>query len=467
LKNDTFGDDVTPPLLNEMTDLITESSTPSLLESILRQSDKVFIKKLSNNDRDWSEFRNKHQAGVYVPERERDGGFFPELSRKDREGAEIREAFFSTEWPQVGEVQVVRLVHYTSKGNETHLTRLPKEVFRDLAPASFLVIGRLAERRDPDAEYTCITVDSTTDEADYLVDLVQLDPEEVAVVASPSEAFIRARAQAMSFVDYVLEALQAGTIAEFEARHSPLPRPDRLAAMAQEAFSAETGITRFDPFALKAPGDVIRTISRVYEWEIFKRAQLHLRSIQLVRLIVGDDVHASVERVVRAIVGDYQRIDAMMLSASQQRKSRAGTSFELHIETLLRDGEIPYGRQVVVSSRRPDFVLPSLAFLRSQHREQDDSVVLSAKTTLRERWKQVVREGLQSRLFLATVDETVSAPALEEMNDLGITLVVPESLKGSNVTEYERHPNVIDFKSFFESEVREKRWNRWLELGAF
>ena len=98
-------------------------------------------------------------------------------------------------------------------------------------------------------------------------------------------------------------------------------------------------------------------------------------------------------------------------------------------------------------------------------RDKDDAVVLSAKTTLRERWKQVVTDGINCSLFLATVDENVSASAIEEMATLGITLVVPESLKVSKATEYSRHSNVLDFRSFFREEVRKKRWTRWLGLG--
>jgi hypothetical protein len=48
---------------------------------------------------------------------------------------------------------------------------------------------------------------------------------------------------------------------------------------------------------------------------------------------------------------------------------------------------------------------------------------------------------------------------------MGIRLIVPESLKkgggeARNVTEYRKFANVLDFKTFFEQEVR-RRMPRW------
>lgn len=73
-----------------------------LLKRLMDRADRVLIKKLSNNDRDWARYENKHQAGVYIPAEQRDGGFFPQLAAKERsnpDASEIREAFFTTLWP--------------------------------------------------------------------------------------------------------------------------------------------------------------------------------------------------------------------------------------------------------------------------------------------------------------------------------------------------------------------------------
>src|SRR5262249_2338317 len=115
-----------------------------LLVRLLEEAPNLLVKKLSNNDRDWANLPNNNQAGVYIPIEQRDGGFFPKLELKERKpgDADIFEAFLTTEWPQVSETKRSRLVNYRSKDEETHLTRLPKAAFADLAPASFIVIAR-------------------------------------------------------------------------------------------------------------------------------------------------------------------------------------------------------------------------------------------------------------------------------------------------------------------------------------
>lgn len=151
-----------------------------------------------------------------------------------------------------------------------------------------------------------------------------------------------------------------------------------------------------------------------------------------------------------------------MLSASQQRKSRAGYSFEHHIEAMLVAGGIPFARQVVMDAKkRPDFVLPTLKHLRKPPEGAAPGLILSAKTTLRERWKQVQRELAEGRLFLATVDQSIAANAIEDMRALEIVLVVPESLKSSTNTEYVRHDNVVSFRDFFEDTLAKRSLASW------
>ena len=172
--------------------------------------------------------------------------------------------------------------------------------------------------------------------------------------------------------------------------------------------------------------------------------------------------------VVRRLVDATGAIDAIMLSASQQRKSRAGYSFEHQIEAMLVAGGIPFAKQVVMDARkRPDFVLPSLAQLRKPLEGSARGLILSAKTTLRERWKQVQREMGGSDLFLATVDESIAANAIEDMASMAITLVVPESLKSSKDTEYVRHDNVLDFETFFRGELQLRRMPTWTAAESY
>lgn len=447
---------------------ITSEPSTSLLTDLLHSSHTLLVKKLSNNDRDWARLANKHQAGVYIPPAQRDGGFFPPLEEKDRGsdgGSAILETFFETEWPQVGERKKTRLVNYTSKGAETHMTGVPKAAFATLLPASFLVIGR--NPADPPV-YRCLTVDSGSDDAELLETTFEIGPDFFIDIFEPGAVLAAERERILDFAEQVAVAWLNGTISEFALGSAAMPSTAELARLARDQYLGANGLTALDPFMMEAPGDAIREISRGREWELFREFQRRERAVEVVRAVMGDaPVEATPADLIRRLVNGISEIDRIMLSASQQRKSRAGYSFEHHIEAMLIDGAIPFSKQVIMEAKkRPDFVLPSLSRLLSTDSGPAAGLILSAKTTLRERWKQVQREMNTSDLFLATVDETIAANAIEDMGALGIILVVPESLKISKSTEYVRHSNVMDFRTFFRDELRGKRLPAWAALPA-
>ena len=67
------------------------------------------------------------------------------------------------------------------------------------------------------------------------------------------------------------------------------------------------------------------------------------------RLILGDAPRAvTVRGVIRQLIDELPAVDALMLSASQQRKSRAGYSYGRHIEAMLAGGYIPFEKQVIL-----------------------------------------------------------------------------------------------------------------------
>lgn len=454
----------------DLFDLPAGDADIALLDDMLARAPKVFVKKVSNNDRDWADNPKKHQQGVYMPVAEREAGFFPALARKERpdpKAKEIRETYFRTEWPQTGEFRDdTHLVHYTSKGEETHLTRLPRSAFRNLSPASWVVMAPLPSTRPA---YECMTIDSTSAAADRLMDRLGLDPDFTVGILDPRAIADRERDLLLDFAEEVSSAWMNGDIAAFAAAGAGMPTTADLARQAREKFLLDMGLPTLDPWTLDAPGDAIRQISRVIEWDLFREAQRRERALELVRAVFGDvPSEPGMRGVIRKLVDATAQIDKIMLSASQQRKSRAGYSFEHQIQAMLGAGGIPFVQQVVIDAakRRPDFVLPSLNHLNRKLKGPQRGLILSAKTTLRERWKQVEREmRKRNDLFLATVDETVAGNVIGEMAALNICLVVPETLKASRDTEYARHANVIDFATFFHSELRDRRVPAWSRMG--
>lgn len=439
--------------------LSVTSGDADLLDALFGRADRILIKKLSNNDRDWARFPNKHQAGVYIPHEQRDGGFFPALEvmeRDDPDADEIRERYFTTLWPQAegrDAEKRSRLVHYTSKGQETHMTRLPKSVFSELLPASFLVVGRI--RRGGETAYECLTIDSASDEAALLADLFDIDPDFLIGEFDPAQLKQQERERVLDFADQVIAAWLKGEIELFARGNAAMPDTASLALLARQAFLDKYGLKDINPFGMERPGDALREISRSIEWDLFREFQRKERSVQLVRSVLGDEPRTvDAPDVIRRLIDQLPAIDRLMLSASQQRKSRAGYSYEHHIEAMLGDGKIPFEKQVIIDAKkRPDFVLPSLKFIDSGKPGSETGLILSAKTTLRERWKQVEREKGHRNLYLTTVDENIAANVIEDMASFGVHLVIPESLRRSKEAEYEGHDNVLSFREFCDRAV--------------
>lgn len=430
---------MTPPLpWNEINDWIGKSR-------------RLLIKKLSRNDCSWADDSGKHQNGSYIPHEIRESDFFPNLQNKNPAKPHIFEATIETFWPTTAEVKKSNLKHYSNKGSELHFTGVPKEMFSGLAPAS-LLLGGLLLKPLGDVHYWFITIDSLSDEAALLESAFDLAVDFHYGLFDPKSIFSDALDDSELLIQEIREAIKSGTLKEFIKAASQLPPSPVIAADAQKIFLQRNSYDSLNPYEIPNPGDAVMEISRDIEYTLYKRVEQRHRAAEAIGIITqgGADV-------VVSVVKGYPELNASFLSASQTRKSRAGRSFEHHVARLLRDGLILFQEQAITGGRRPDFVMPSVKTLKQKVRAYDDALVLSLKTTLRERWKQVPMEKFNCALFLATVDDRVSSGAIDDMLDLGIHLLVPESLKKSKETCYGKKANVITFRDFFDEEISAKR----------
>lgn len=426
----------------------------TLIEEFAAKSGRLFVKKLSRNDTSWADDAGKHQAGFYIPREIRESGYFPQLEATNPEKPHIFRAACPVLWPQTGEVTVSNMSHYSNKGPETHFTVIARDLFRGLNPASLLVGGRLLESV-ADARYWFVVLDSTSEEAELLETALDLGSQFHFDLFKPSalkSAATLARDELAELIERLQHALRNGTLESVLADYARLPAPETIATAARDEWLREHGHRSLDPFAIDASGDAIMQISRDIEYRIFRRHELRRRATEVVQVLAREPDLAT------SVVRGFPELDAIFLSASQQRKTRAGRSFEHHIAAALTAGAVRFQEQAVTGGRRPDFVLPDVStFQLGTRRPFNDAVVLAAKTTLRERWKQVSREGFNCAVFLATVDDRVPDASIREMSEQGIRLVVPESLKGSRETCYAGNNSVISFRTFFHDEIRRDR----------
>lgn len=440
-------------------DPIVTSEKPAWnqLKELTESSTRLFVKKLSRNDTSWADDSGKHQAGFYIPREVRESGFFPALIADNPDKPHIFRAPCPSFWPQTGEIKPSNMRHYSNKGPETHFTTIPHEIFRGLHPGSLLVCGRLREPIAETAHYWFLVLDSESEESELFETALELPSDFRFGLFEPDAINDASRFEAdqlEELIGKIDHALRTGTLDQFIKDVSALPSPNDLAAQAKAEYLRSTGEPDLDPFRLDAPGDAIMRISRDVEYAIFRRYELRRRAAEVVRILAEQK-----RGVADAVVRGFPALDAIFLSASQQRKTRAGRSFEFHIASVLTDGRIQFAEQAVTGGRRPDFVLPDRRTLQSIARTNSEAAVIAAKTTLRDRWKGLSSEALRCSVYLATVDDRVMSPVINELAQEGITLVVPESLKSSKDCFYAGSSNAITFRELFTDRLRNLRRN--------
>ncbi|TCT29604.1 type II restriction endonuclease [Martelella mediterranea] len=425
-----------------------------LTEQLRKTSKPVFIKVLARNDHIWAdrlpgEKGKGKQNGFYVPTEIRESGFFPEqYQRQDIE--HIFDTRVPTLWPQedAPEIHSSNYVHYSNKGSECHFTGIPKELFSGLGPSSLLVMIQPDDRSAADAVWTGLRIPSGTPDYDEAYDLFELPPGFVCGILEPPQ-----QNPNEELAEAILKALVDGTLEQFVS-NAALANGKSFAVSTQNAFLLETGLQSFNALSeLKKPGDTILRLCDM-QYAGYQKLELRLRTAELVQLLNKSRPGILNARdAIHAIVSTFPEILELFKSLRGARASRMGTAFELHIERVLGDTKVPFIAQPKIGNRKPDFLLPSLM---KYNDDPASAIVLTAKSTLRERWQQILNEGVGAQLYLATLDRSITDQTLGDMEASGIKIVVPEQFvsrahKGVPAGVYQGKPSVISFKTFFES----------------
>ena len=137
------------------------------------------------------------------------------------------------------------------------------------------------------------------------------------------------------------------------------------------------------------------------------------------------------------IDGNGTDVDGFMrfsLSVQNRRKSRMGHSLEHHLEGVFRAYNIAYVRGAVTeNNQKPDFLFPSKeAYRAAPETGYACLTMLGAKSTCKDRWRQVLAEAAKiPRKHLLTLELGISEPQTTQMANLGLQLVVPQSIQDS------------------------------------
>ncbi|KCZ48337.1 type II restriction endonuclease [Hyphomonas pacifica] len=370
------------------------------VDSVSGPSFVWYIKRLSGND---TQLTGGHQAGPYVP---RDLAFhlmphFEDLTRKNPRGVVELQMFPG------GYTTSSNIIYYNNKfhdnhssgRNETRLTGLGGRENPLLDPENTGALSVFAFKLG--APVQCqVWICGQREEEVFLEDILgPVEPGE-SIVWDPgnrSRVFAKENKSATC-------TLSSGDIPEAWLEKFPSGME-----IIQRAISLR-------PDKNKSIDDRLLR-RRECEFEIFRSVE---RAFFTPRLQRG--------------FSDLEAFLAMAQTILQSRKSRSGKSLEYHAKSIfdevgLREGVDYEYNPKIEGNKKPDFLFPTSAQYRDLSYPSEGLTVLAAKTTCKDRWRQILNEADRvSTKYLLTLQEGVSLNQFSEMSSSGVKLVVPKKL---------------------------------------
>lgn len=145
------------------------------------------------------------------------------------------------------------------------------------------------------------------------------------------------------------------------------------------------------------------------------------------------------------------------LSVQNRRKSRMGLALQNHLSELFTRKGLRFGAQVKTDgTNRPDFLFPGEKEYRDRSFDSALLVMLGAKSTAKDRWRQVLTEADRVRAkHLCTLEPGISALQTDEMRRQRLTLVVPSSLHATYTSSQRRE--ILSIAEFIEHVARKQK----------
>lgn len=210
----------------------------------------------------------------------------------------------------------------------------------------------------------------------------------------------------------------------------------RMSAETQEKLSIQKFINDLD---VDFPAsDVMSAASRAIEEKAYGHIE-YIRSNPDAKLISWTNMEYTLFRALEyvrygeIITKGFQSVDEFVRVANvvlNRRKSRAGKSLEHHLSAIFDGNGVEYSSQAVTEgNKKPDFLFPSQEAYHDYGFSVDYIVSLAAKTTCKDRWRQILNEADRLRdkpKYLCTLQQGISGAQMDEMQAGNVILVVPK-----------------------------------------
>lgn len=381
----------------------------SAIQSVT-QSKGAFCRFLSAND---THATGAHQYGFLLPI-----AAYPIIFNQDKVKGENKDKTVKIRWQNDIETDS-RLTYYGKAKNELRITRFGNDFpfFAEEHVGDLLIIAKLT-----DDDYDGYVL-STEDDIDTFMLHFNLSADR------PNQIIDVANRQ------YEKNTLQTA-IDEAIKDIMDFPQTAEMGKMAQELFNKLHKIN--DEKVCESPDKILLNW---YDTELSM-----FRSLE--------------EKVYNPIYTkpfpDCQSLIEFSNKILNRRKSRAGKSLEHHLSAIFTAEKLIFEEQVVTeNNKKPDFLFPNGICYHNFEFPAEDLTILGAKTTCKDRWRQVINEADRvDERFLFTLQQGISKNQLKEMADENVKLVVPESHVESYPEEYRESLNTLN--GFIEI-VKEKQ----------
>ena len=377
-----------------------------ILNSAIRsvqQSKAAWCRFITGND---TGATGSHQAGFYIPK-----CASALLFDKPGQKGEFKEKVVKVKWQDDFTTESCMKYYGKKTRNEYRITRFGRDFpfLQDDNVGDLLILAKFTEEdyagyvlsSDDDIDEFFATFNLAPDQTNQLID--------VAGIVKPNVK--------------IAQLLQ-----EFAARFNSFPETRTMAAGARDCYNRAYNVA--DAVLKNKPDDILLNWVDT-EYRLFR--------------FIEEKVYADI------MTKPFSSIDAFVQMANEvlnRRKSRAGKSLEHHLADIFTKNELVFEEQAVTEdNKKPDFLFPNAECYHNLQFPADDLIVLGAKTTCKDRWRQVLTEADRVDIkFLFTLQQGISKNQLKEMRDSRLTLVVPHKYIDSFPKEYQS--DISDLNSF-------------------
>ena len=385
-----------------------------ILNSAIRsvqQSKAAWCRFITGNDTGTT---GSHQAGFYIPKCA-SKLLFDEPGRK----GENKEKTVQIKWQDDFTTESCMKYYGQGTRNEYRVTRFGRgfPFLQDDNVGDLLIIAKFTEE-----DYVGYVLSSDDDIDDFFASF-NLSPGETNQIID-----VAGNVKPDEKIDHLMQ--------EFVAQYTDFPETRQMAQGARDCFNKAFKIA--EGYLKTKPDEVLLNWVDT-EYRLFKYME--------------EKVYANV------ISKPFNSIDSFVKMANEvlnRRKSRAGKSLEHHLADIFTHNELVFEEQAITEdNKKPDFLFPNSECYHNLQVPADDLVDLGAKTTCKDRWRQVLSEAdrVDSK-YLFTLQQGVSKNQLKEMQDSRLTLVVPHQYISSFPIEYQS--TISDLTGFIQM-VRKKQ----------